>query len=130
MTSPSISVLQAGRASGEPGAWQVAFEVRNTGDKPVELLEAWLPHGRFRAEAVPLTTQPPLASGASARLAFTVGFDEPRGEPVENAFVILRVRWQGREWRVLMRLTVTADADGSPVASTELITFHPVGFSR
>ena len=130
MASPSISVLQAGRASGEPGAWQVAFEVRNAGGEPVDLLEAWLPHGRFRAEAVPLTAQPSLASGASARLEFIVGFDEPPGESVENAFVILRVRWQGRGWRVLTRLTVTADADGSPVASTELITFHPVGFSR
>ena len=130
MTSPSISVLQAGRASGEPGAWQVAFEVWNTGDGPVELLEAWLPHGRFRAEAVPLTTQPPLASGAGTRLEFTVRFEEPPGELVENAFVILRVRWQDEEWRVLTRLTVTADADSSPLASTELITTQPVGFSR
>lgn len=130
MTSPSISVLQTGPASGGPGAWDVAFAVRNEDEEPIELLEAWLPHGRFRAEAVPLTAQPPLASGASARLGFTVGFDEPPGELVENAFVILRVRWQGREWRVLTRLAVTADADGSPVASTELITFHPVGFSR
>ncbi len=130
MTSPSISVLQTSRASGEPGAWQVAFEVRNTGSEPVELLEAWLPHGRFRAEAVPLSAQPPLASGASTRLEFTVGFDEPPGEYVENAFVILRVRWENEEWRVLTRLAVTADADGSPIASTELITTQPVGFSR
>ena len=130
MTSPSISVLQAVHASGEPGAWRVAFEVRNAGGEPVELLEAWLPHGRFRAEAVPLTAHPPLASGASARLEFTVGFDEPPGELVENAFVILRMRWENEEWRVLTRLAVTADADGSPLASTELITTQPVGFSR
>ena len=130
MTSPSISVLQAGRASGEPGAWQVAFDVRNTGGEPVEFLEAWLPHGRFRAESVPLATQPLLAPDTSVRLDFTVGFDEPPGEYVENAFVILRVRWQGQEWRALTRLAVTADADGSPVASTELITTQPVGFSR
>lgn len=130
MTSPSISVLQTGSASGGPGAWRVAFNVRNTGSEPVELLEAWLPHGRFRAEAVPLAGQLPLASGASIRLEFTVGFDEPPGEYVENAFVILRVRWQGQEWRVLTRLAVTADADGSPAASTELITTQPVGFSR
>jgi len=44
--------------------------------------------------------------------------------------VILRVRWQGQEWRVLTRLAVTAEADGSPIASTELITAQPVGFSR
>ena len=130
MTGPSISVLQAASASGGPGAWHVAFDVRNTGDGPVRLLEAWLPHGRFRAEAVPLAAQPPLASGAIVRLEFTVGFDEPAGELVENAFVILRVQWEGQEWRVLTRLAVTADADGSPAASTELITAHPVGFSR
>lgn len=130
MTSPSISVLQKGRASGAPGAWDVAFEARNEGDAPVELVAAWLPHGRFRAEAVSLSEQPPLASGASVRLEFTVRFDEPPDELVENAFVILRVRWEGQEWRVLTRLAVTAEADGSPIASTELITAQPVGFSR
>ena len=96
----------------------------------MQLLEAWLPHGRFRAEAVPLTGHPPLAAGTSVRLAFTVRFDEPHGELVENAFVILRVRWRNEEWRVLARLAVTADADGSPLASTELTTTHPVGFSQ
>jgi hypothetical protein len=130
MTNPAVSVLQAGSASGGPGAWRVAFEVRNSGDGPVGLLEAWLPHGRFRAEAIPLNEQSPLASGASVRLEFIVGFDEQPGELVENAFVILRVRWRDEEWRVLARLAVTADSDGSPVASTELTTAHPVGFSR
>ena len=130
MTSPAVNVLQKGRASGEPGAWSVAFDVRNTGDDAVELLEAWLPHGRFRAEAVSLTEHPPLPSGASVTLAFTVGFDEAPGELVENAFVILRTRWRNEEWRVLARLAVTAGVDGSPLASTELTTAHPVGFSR
>jgi len=130
MTTAAIDVLQAGRASGEAGAWRVVFEVRNAGDRPVELLEAWLPHGRFRAEAVSLSEQPLLASGASTQLTFTVGFDEPPGEIVENAFVILRALWRDQEWRVLTRLAVTSDADGSPLAATELITFHPVGFSR
>ncbi len=130
MANPCITVLQAGGASGGAGAWGVAFEVRNEGDAPVELLEAWLPHGRFRAEAVPLSEQPLLASGASVRLEFTVGFDEPTGELVENAFMILRVRWEGQEWRVLTRLAVMADGDGRPVAATELITAHPVGFSH
>lgn len=130
MTSPAIEVLQDGRAAGGPGAWRVVFKVRNAGDEPVELLEAWLPHGRFRAEAVPLTAHPQLGPGASVQLAFAVKFDEPPGELVENAFVILRVRWQNEEWRVLTRLAVTADADGSPVASTELTTAHAVGFSR
>ena len=130
MTNPSLSALQVGRSSGEAGAWRVVFEVRNAGDEPTELLEAWLPHGRFRADAVPLSEQPLLASGASTQLAFTVWFDEPSGELVENAFVILRVLWRGQEWRVLTRLAVTSEADGSPLAATELITFHPVGFSR
>ena len=130
MSRPSISVLQSGRASGGTGAWHVVFEVKNTGDGTVELLEAWLPHGRFRADAVPLTDHARLGSGASVPLAFNVVFDEPPGELVENAFVILRVRWRDEEWRVLTRLAVTSDADGSPLAATELITFHPVGFSR
>ena len=107
----------------------MAFEVRNAGDAPVELIERWLPHGQFRAGPAPLTGAATLPPGGAARLDVTVGFDEAPGSRVENGFVILRVRWRGEEWRVLTRMSVTADSDGAPQASSDLTTAHPVGFS-
>ncbi len=51
---------------------------------------------------------------------------EPPGAVVENAFLILRVLERSREWRVLVRLTVTFDRDGAPTTTTELITCQGV----
>ncbi len=132
MTSPqpSIEVAQAGAAARRSdGLWDVAFEVRNTGNAPVELLERWLPHGQFRAGTAPLLHIPSLPPDGAALLDVAVEFAEAPGGRVENGFVILRVRWRKEEWRVLARMSVTADSDGSPVASSDLTTAHAVGFS-
>ncbi len=127
---PAIEVAQTGApARRGDGQWDVAFEVRNAGDASVELIERWLPHGQFRAEPAPLTVEAPLPPGGVVRLDVTVEFDEAPGSRVENGFVILRVRWRGEEWRILTRMSVTADSDGAPQASTDLTTAHPVGFS-
>ena len=125
---PTLAIAQAGPASGVPGRWRVAFDVANRGDEPVELLEAWLPHGRFRCAEQPLGGLA-LPPDGRTTLAFEAAFDEPPGTEVENGFVILRVRWRGDVWRVLTRLTVTAGSDGAPLAATQLVSAHLVGFS-
>ena len=128
--TPAIEVAQTGAPARRGGGqWDVAFDVRNAGGAPVELLERWLPHGQFRAEPAPLIGAALLPPGDVVRLDVTVAFDEAPGGRVENGFVILRVRWRGEEWRVLTRMSVTADSDGAPQASTDLTTAHPVGFS-
>lgn len=125
--TPALHVAQDGTASGGPGAWDVTFAVTNETGGPATLRAAWLPHGRFRCEERALAVD--VLAGDAVRLTFTVAFDEPEGEVVENCFVILRASWLGQEWRVLTRLTVTAGPGGAPQAATELITAHPVGFS-
>lgn len=127
---PSLHVTQAQAAAKRGDAlWDVVFRVINGGGGDVSLLAAWLPHGRFRCAETPLEAMAPLGPGAEADVLFPVAFDEAPGVVVENCFIILRVAWQSDAWRVLARLTVTADNDGAPVAKTELVTVHPVGFS-
>ena len=125
---PTLDVAQAGRASGGPRLWRVAFDVTNRGAGPVGLLAAWLPHGRFRCAEQQLADLV-LPPERTTQLAFEAAFDEPPGTEVENCFVILRVRWRGEAWRVMARLTVTAAGDGAPLAAARLVTAHRVGFS-
>jgi hypothetical protein len=54
---------------------------------------------------------------------------EPAGTVVENAFLILRVLWRERPWRIFARLRVVFDQHSVPENSTEVITTQPVGFS-
>jgi hypothetical protein len=126
---PKLDVQQHGVAQGD-GPWLVAFDVTNHDESPVEIIEAWLPHARFHAEAQDVSDSRPLAPGRAMHIGFTAEFDEPVGTEAPNAFVILRVRWQGEEWRVLARLTVTSGERAEPAARTELITAHRVGFAK
>jgi hypothetical protein len=128
---PAIYVEPAPPApSPSPTEWHVAWRVQNCGDRPLELLAAWLPHGRFRAPERPLEPPPRLLPGESARLDLAAACDELPGAVVENAFVILRVRWGDEPWRILVRLLITADAHGAPTNTVALITTQPIGFSR
>ncbi len=108
----------------------MAWQIENRGDRSLTLLAAWLPHGSFRAPE--RTLEPPirLAPGESARLDMLARCDEAPGTAVENAFVILRVSWGDEPWRILVRLLITADASRAPTNRVELITTHPIGFSR
>jgi hypothetical protein len=123
-----ITVSQAGNAKGG-GPWQVSFDVENRNREAVELVDAWLPHTRFNAEVQALGGME-LGPGESMRLTFTAAFDEPPGTAAENAFVILRLRWQGETWRNLTRMTVASGARGEPSATVETVTSHRVGFSE
>jgi hypothetical protein len=130
---PRIDVRQAREAQPRvargSGPWNVAFELTSRESEPVELVDAWLPHARFHAEARDLDGAR-LAPGASVVVEFTAAFDEPPGTEAENAFVILRVRWRGELWRVLTRMTVATGADGAPAARVEAVSTHRVGFSN
>jgi hypothetical protein len=128
---PLVRVEPAPPTAGpSPTEWRVSWRVENRGQRPLKLLAAWLPHGRFRATERALEPPPRLEPGESARLELVAAYDEPPGTAVENAFVIMRVRWGDEPWRILVRLLVTADASGAPTNTVELITTHPIGFSR
>ena len=94
------------------------------------MLAAWLPHGRFRGPR--RRFEPPLALGPAghADLELVVSCAERPGTTVENAFLILGVRWRGAAWRIFARLAVEFDDQAAPRPRTELITRQSVGFSE
>jgi hypothetical protein len=116
-------------AASAGGRWLCTWRIHNVGQEPLQLLAAGLPHSRFRSEEQELSPAPKLLPGESARLALAVACREPAGTVVENAFLILRVLWGERPWRIFARLRVGFDQRGAPESTTEVITTQPVGFS-
>lgn len=129
--SPRLHIEQDSlRAGPAPGRWFVTWRLHNPTEEPLQILAAWLPHGRFRGEERELTPALTLSKDESARLELPVACREPAGTVVENAFLILRVLYLAALWRVLARLRVTVDEQGAPHGVTVVVTTHPVGFSE
>jgi len=127
---PTVAVESVGPgAASVGGRWLCTWRIHNLAQEPVQLLSAGMPHSRFRSEEQELCPAPQLLPGEGSRLALVVACREPAGTVVENAFLILRVLWRERPWRILARLRVVFDQHGVPEDSTEVITTQPVGFS-
>jgi hypothetical protein len=116
-------------AASTGGRWLCTWRIQNRGDGSLRLLSAGLPHSRFRSEEQELSPTPELLPGESAQLTLAVACHESAGTVVENAFLILRVLWRERPWRILARLRVSFDQHNVPENSTVVITTQPVGFS-
>ena len=112
-----------------PDRWQIAWQIKNLGDRSLEILAARLPHGKFRSEEKEFAPAVRLESKQSETIELEVRCHEPPGTIVENAFLIMRVLWIGQAWLILARLRVSVNGEGMPLTTTELITTQPVGFS-
>lgn len=129
-TAPQVVVKQVSRRAGPAsGRWFVAWRIQNLGQHPIELLRARLPHSLFRGDDREVVGQPKLAPGDNVQIEFSVACGEAPGSVIENAFLILRALWLGKDWWVFARLRVVIDSEGGPQAETETVTAHPVGFS-
>lgn len=117
------------RRAAEAGRWIVGWSIRNVGGDSLTIDAAWLPHGQFRGERTELQSAPTLESGLATELELPVQWDEPAGSIVENAFLILTVRWREEPWRILTRITVHVDDAGAPDARTQNMTSQRVGFT-
>jgi hypothetical protein len=127
---PQVLVEQIFRSRGtEPDRWIVAWRIENLGQDPLQILAARLPHSKFRSEERELSPIPKLLPKESARLDFSVACGKRPRTIVENAFLILRVLWLEKPWRVFARLRVVFDEAGGPQSMTELVTTQQVGFS-
>ena len=127
---PRVGIEQASRrVDPAPGRWLVTWRIQNLGKRPLHIMTARLPHGRFRSMERALTPAPQLLPGESTRLAASVICREPPGTVVENAFLILRVLWRDEPWQIFARFEVSFDEHGGPETTTKLITTQPVGFS-
>ena len=125
MALDQVSRVRAQR----PGRWLMSWQIQNLGQGTLKILSALLPHGRFRCEEEELDPILMMQPKESAPLDFSVKCEEPPGTIVENAFLILRVLWEGEPWRILARLRVFISEGGVPETTTELVTTQPVGFS-
>jgi len=95
----------------------VTWRVVNVSDGRVAIVEAWVPHGRFRGEGhLPLNVV--IAPGASHLLEIAVNAREEPGTIVENAFLILRTDM----CRVFARMSVPFDGTGRPRPVVEAVT--------
>ena len=104
-------------AEGESGRWVVHWRLDNEG-RPVHVKTALQPHSQFRTAET--TIDRDIPSRGTLDLALPVRFDEKPGTVVENPFLILRVGDDGAEWRVLVRVRVTAGARGEPISANTL----------
>ncbi|HVR89403.1 MAG TPA: hypothetical protein VHG53_07655 [Candidatus Limnocylindria bacterium] len=113
--------------SARGALWRVRWRVANETGVELRLTGLAIPHGRFRAADQDLDIA--LRANGTAELAADVSFTESRGTEVENAFLILTARSDGRDWRILARLRVPAGEDGAPRPLTERIDVQEVGFN-
>jgi hypothetical protein len=118
------------RATGGSRGWRVSWHVDNLNEEPLAILEAWAPHGQFRSP--PRQLRPVLGIEPRRRASVELWVDcaEPRDTVVENAFLILRLQWRNRLWRVLARHSVRFDGNGSPQPICEVVTVQPLGFAH
>jgi hypothetical protein len=122
-------MLEASSA-GAPDRWRTAWSIENTGDSPMEIFSARLPHGKFHSEEKVFAPPVAIAPRGNGRIEIEARCGEAPGTEVENGFLILRVAYAGEQWLILSRLRVRIDARGTPAAATELITLQRVGFSE
>jgi hypothetical protein len=99
----------------------VAWLVHSDEPEPLEIRDAWIPHGQFRGEGhLPLALR--LPGGGSVRLDFLVSSQAPAGTVVHNAFLILQMY----RWRVFARMRVEFDAEARPRPIVEVVTSQSI----
>jgi len=108
------------------GSWRVRWRVTNVGTDHVRLVAVRAPHSRFRSDPVDLN----LVVVESAGIDQLLRVEAAPGEDIENAFVIFVVVKDHETWRVLFRVRVHVDADGTPAPAVEAMSSHRVGFSQ
>ncbi len=127
---PELRIESASSCGADKlGRWLMSWRVRNVGREPMEVLSIWLPHDKFASDQTILDPPIRLMPDEDRLLEVPVACNEAPGSVVDNAFVILGLRWMGQPWRAFARQRVTIDADGVPRPNCEAISAHPVGFS-
>ena len=128
---PQIAVQQlSAKRRAVADLWTTEWAIRNLSAATLTIIAARFPHGKFRWEEIELTPAVRLEPKEARKLELEVRCGESPGTEVENAFLILRVRWREEPWLILARLRVRVNEDGAPAATTEWITSQRVGFSQ
>ena len=108
------------------GSWRIRWRVTNVGSEHVRLVAVRAPHGRFRADSTDLN----VVVVETVIVEQTLRVEAAPGEEIENAFVIFVVVKDKQTWRVLFRVRVHMDAEGTPAPIVEAMSTHRVGFAE
>ena len=128
---PEIELRQLSAASsGQKVFWRIAWLLTNRGAQRLRLQAVRLPHGQFKSDKKRFEPAIDLEPGEQTQFQIVVRCEESPGDVTENAFVIFYVVWWNDPWRVFARIRVAVSADGTPQATTELITTQKAGFSQ
>ncbi|HWO42543.1 MAG TPA: hypothetical protein VNO43_12145 [Candidatus Eisenbacteria bacterium] len=109
--------------------WLVAWQVANSSPRAVTIVSARLPHSRFRAEKTGFSTGISVPADGRCEIILPARFRAAPDGVVENAFLILSIKYEGLPWRIFARFRVNANARGEPEPAIERITTQRVGFS-
>ena len=125
---PLVRILATGsHATETSGQWTVSWRIDNLGDRPLEILSAWLPHDKFYSQRRLFNPGLQLPPGGTVDLDLPVACQEPPGARVENAFVILQLVQMGQTWRAFARHLITVDSAGAPQPHCQAISVHSMG---
>lgn len=131
VSGPRVTVEQVSRRiTHQPGVWMVGWDIRNDSSDSLEIVNVAVPHGRFRGQEADLRLALWIPPWESHQLELRVACAGEPGTTVENAFLILSVKFEGEDWRILVRLSVDFNDSGEPHTRTERVTVQKVGFSR
>ena len=127
---PRLSITRAA-SSGTPDSeiWEISWRVANLTREPLEIVEGWLPRGRFYSKKEAFAPPIILSAVDNVLLSREVRCLVEPGEVIENAFLILGGLFRDHLWRVLTRLRVEREASGAVRPVIEAVTAHPVGFA-
>jgi hypothetical protein len=109
--------------------WRIVWSLKNLARHPLCVTSVRFPHQQFKSSE--LRFDPPRDLDEEIELEFEhlIQCDSAPGLVTENAFAIFYANWLGALWRIFVRLKVIVDIDGSPQATTQLITAQKAGFS-
>jgi hypothetical protein len=125
MSAPDLR-LEPRDAMRVNGSWRVRWRVANAGTEHVRLVAVRAPHSRFRSDPVDLN----LVVVDNVTVEQSLRVEAAPGEEIENAFVIFVVVTGQETWRVLFRVRVRVDAEGTPAPEVEAVSTHRVGFAE
>ena len=115
--------------TADPRVLSTRWELVNRTDEPIEVLESWFPHNQFHRPRQAFAPALTLAPRMSIQLVADVTFAAAPREVIENAFLILRARYQDQAWRIFARLRIVCDDAGHPNPVVEALSAHPARIS-
>ncbi|MEK7862872.1 MAG: hypothetical protein AAB295_06360 [Chloroflexota bacterium] len=125
MSTPALR-LEARDAVRVNGSWRVRWRVTNEGPDHARLVALRAPHGRFRSEPVDLN----IVVIESVVVDQTLRIEAAPGEEIRSASVIFVVVSEHETWRVLFRVRVRVEDDGTPAPQVEGVATERVGFGE